>query len=116
MNWANTIRKRHIREFAKLQHDRKEMQLLRERTEGYKESMKEDKARAEREERELQAKKEAEEKERLRLEKLEQRRQELLEALPEEPEAGSEGVITIALRFGRMEVVTNDDLWRRKHQ
>eukprot|EP00985_Skeletonema_marinoi_P005918 scaffold2572_cov75-Skeletonema_marinoi.AAC.6 len=100
MNWANTIRKRHIREFAKLQHDRKEMQLLRERTEGYKESMKEDKARAEREERELQAKKEAEEKERLRLEKLEQRRQELLETLPEEPEAGSEGVITIALRFG----------------
>jgi len=100
MNWANTIRKRHIREFAKLQHDRKEMQLLKERTEGYKESMKEDKARAEREERELQAKKEAEEKERLRLEKLEQRRQDLLEALPEEPEAGSEGVITIALRFG----------------
>lgn len=100
MNWANTIRKRHIREFAKLQHDRKEMQLLKERTEGYKESMKEDKAREEREERELQAKKEAEEKERLRLEKLEQRRQELLEALPEEPEAGSEGVITIALRFG----------------
>lgn len=100
MNWANTIRKRHIREFAKLQHDRKEMQLLKERTEGYKESVKEDKAREEREERELEAKKEAEEKERLRLEKLEQRRQELLEALPEEPEAGSEGVITIALRFG----------------
>jgi hypothetical protein len=100
MNWANTIRKRHIREFAKLQHDRKEMQLLKERTEGYKESVKEDKAREEREERELQAKKEAEEKERLRLEKLEQRRKELLEALPEEPEAGSEGVITIALRFG----------------
>lgn len=99
MNWANTIRKRHIREFAKLQHDRKEMQLLKERTEGYKESMKEDKAREEREERELQAKKAAEEKERLRLEALEQRRQELLEALPEEPEAGSEGVITIALRF-----------------
>ena len=100
MNWANTIRKRHIREFAKLQHDRKEMQLLKERTEGYKESVKEDKAREEREERELQAKKEAEEEERLRLEKLEQRRQELLEALPEEPEAGSGGVITIALRFG----------------
>jgi len=100
MNWANTIRKRHIREFAKLQHDRKEMQLLRERTEGYKESMKEDKAREEQEERELQAKKEAEEKERLRLEQLEERRQELLEGLPEEPEVGSEGVITIALRFG----------------
>jgi len=100
MNWANTIRKRHVREFAKLQHDRKEMQLLKERTEGYKESMNEDKAREEREERELQAKKEEEEKERLRKEQLEQRRQELLEALPEEPEAGSEGVITIALRFG----------------
>jgi hypothetical protein len=100
MNWANTIRKRHVREFAKLQHDRKEMQLLKERTEGYKESMKEDKAREEREERELQAKKEEEEKERLRKEKLERRRQELLEALPEEPDAGSEGVITIALRFG----------------
>ena len=100
MNWANTIRKRHIREFAKLQHDRKEMKLFKERTDGYKESMKEDRAREEREERELQVKKEEEEKERLRKEKLERRRQELLDALPEEAEAGSEGVITIALRFG----------------
>ena len=99
INWTNTIRKRHIREFAKLQHDRKEIQLLKERNEGYVTSMKEDKAREEKEELEARAKKEMEEKERLRKEKLEERRKELIEALPDEPEVGETGVITIALRF-----------------
>ena len=99
INWTNTIRKRHIREFTKLQHDRKEIQLLKERNEGYVTSMKEDKAREEKEELEARAKKEMEEKERLRKEKLEERRRELIEALPDEPGVGETGVITIALRF-----------------
>ena len=99
INWTNTIRKRHIREFAKLQHDRKEIQLLKERNEGYVTSMKEDKAREEKEELEARAKKEMEEKERLRIEKLEERRKGLIETLPDEPEVGETGVITIALRF-----------------
>ncbi|KAL9188932.1 hypothetical protein ACHAXT_011422 [Thalassiosira profunda] len=96
--WTGTIRKRHLREFAKLQHDRKELQLLRERTEGYASSVQEDRAREEKEEREEQKKREEEERERQRVEELEERRKELLEALPEEPEAGA-GVMTIALRF-----------------
>jgi hypothetical protein len=99
INWTNTIRKRHIREFAKLQHDRKEIQLLKERNEGYVTSMKEDKAREEKEDLEARAKKEMEEKERLRKEKLEERRKGLIETLPDEPEVGETGVITIALRF-----------------
>jgi hypothetical protein len=81
--------------------------LLKERNEGYKESMREDMARAEREERELRDKEENEERERSRLEKIELRRQELLKSLPDEPEVkeeaglnnNSEGIITIALRF-----------------
>ena len=97
--WANAIRKRHLREYAKLQHDRKELQLLKERTEGYESSVKEDKEREKREEMEEQKKREEEEEERLRLEEMERRREGLLQSLADEPEAGAVGVITIALRF-----------------
>jgi len=99
--WMTSIRKRHLREYARLQHVRKEMELSRERSEGYVSSMKEDKAREEKEERELQLKRQEEERESKRKEELEERRKALLESLPEEPEAGTtEGVMTIALRFG----------------
>jgi len=99
--WMTSIRKRHLREYARLQHARKEMELLRERSEGYASSMKEDKAREEKEERELQLKREEEERELKRKAELEERRKALLEGLPEEPEAGiTEGIMTIALRFG----------------
>ena len=97
--WVSTIRKRHLREYAKLQHDRKEVQLLEERHRGYVTSIKEDAERQKKEERELKLKKEEEEQEQMRKEQLEQRRQEFLESLPEEPEVGIEGAITIALRF-----------------
>jgi len=96
--WVGSLRKRHLREFAKLQHDRREFQLLKERSAGYSESMKEDEVREEKEVEELREKKEQEEKERARLLQIEERRKELLEGLAEEPEGG-EGVITIALRF-----------------
>mmetsp|Transcript_30708 Transcript_30708/g.63243 ORF Transcript_30708/g.63243 Transcript_30708/m.63243 type:complete len:625 (-) Transcript_30708:41-1915(-) len=97
--WMSTIRKRHLREFAKLQHDRKEAMLLEERNKGYISSMKEDAERQLKEEQELKRKNEEKEYERMRQEQLEQRREELLEALSPEPEAGTKGVITIALRF-----------------
>lgn len=98
-NWCNTIRKRHVRDYVKLQHDQKELQLMAERTKGYSASIKDDKAREEKEEEERARKAQEEEKERLRLEALEERRKLLLESLEEEPEAGGDGVITIALRF-----------------
>jgi len=99
LSWMSTIRKRHIRDYAKLQHDRKELALLKERTEGYVSSIQEDAVREAKEKKELQKKKEEEEKEKARLAALEERRAELLENLEEEPEVGTEGVITIALRF-----------------
>ncbi|KAL7461111.1 hypothetical protein ACHAXS_001542 [Conticribra weissflogii] len=97
--WMSTIRKRHLREYAKLQHDRKEARLLEERNKGYISSMKEDAERLLKEEQELKRKKEEEEKERSRQERLEQRRKELQKNLSSEPESGTEGVITVALRF-----------------
>ena len=99
ISWMNTIRKRHLREYNKLQHDRKEFQLLKERTEGYIESQQQDKAREEKDEIEKQKKREEEEKEKARLQQILNRREELLENLVEEPNMGEDGVITIALRF-----------------
>lgn len=96
--WSSSIRKRHIREFAKLQHDRKELELFKERNEGYIASVNEDRDRQKREEEERERKRVAEEEERKRLEQIKERRKELLDALVKEPDAG-EGVITIALRF-----------------
>ncbi|KAL7538338.1 hypothetical protein ACHAXR_008480 [Thalassiosira sp. AJA248-18] len=97
--WTNSIRKRHLREYSKLQHDKKELQLLQERTRGYVASVNEDKEREYKDELERKKKEEEEEKERLRKQGLEERRKMLLEGLAEEPEVGSDGVITIALRF-----------------
>jgi len=99
ISWMNTIRKRHLREYNKLQHDRREFQLLKERTEGYIESQQQDKAREEKEKMEKEKKKEEEEKEKARIQQIIDRREELLENLVEEPDMGEEGVITIALRF-----------------
>jgi len=99
ISWMNTIRKRHLREYNKLQFDRKEFQLLKERTEGYIESQQQDQQRQEKEKREKQKKKEEEEKEKARIQEIVNRRKELLVNLVEEPDMGEDGVITIALRF-----------------
>ena len=99
ISWMNTIRKRHLREYNKLQFDRKEFQLLKERTEGYAESQQQDKEREEKDEMMKQKKKKEEEKEKARIQLIVNRRKELLENLAEEPDMGEESVITIALRF-----------------
>ena len=99
ISWMNTIRKRHLREYNKLQFDRKEFQLLKERTEGYAESQQLDQEREEKDKLEKQKKKEEEEKEKARIQRIVNRRKELLENLVEEPDMGEDGVITIALRF-----------------
>ncbi|KAL7489284.1 hypothetical protein ACHAW6_014859 [Cyclotella cf. meneghiniana] len=96
--WVTSVRKRHLREYAKLQHDRKEILLMKERSEGYMRSIEEDAIRQKKEEEELQRKREEEEKIQRRIGKMEQRRLELFQSLPEEPENG-EGVMTVALRF-----------------
>jgi len=99
ISWMNTIRKRHLREYNKLQFDRKEFQLLKERTEGYVKSQQQDKAREEKDEMMKQKKKKEEEMEKARIQQILHRRKELLDNLVEEPDMGEDGVITIALRF-----------------
>ncbi len=101
-SWANSVRRRHLREYAKLQHACTELQFLKERNRGYVGSIQGDEAR-EAKERKLRQQKEVEEAhERDRLRPIEERRQILLESLVEEPPVSTtppEDVITIALRF-----------------
>ena len=98
-SWINATRKRHLRDFAKLQHDRREAMLHRERTEGYRASVEEDAVREARERAEAERQRRLEEEEERRREELEERREVLRESLPEEPEPGAAGAATIALRF-----------------
>lgn len=98
-SWINATRKRHLRDFAKLQHDRREAVLHRERTEGYRASVEEDAVREAQERAEAERRRQAEEEEERRREELEARREVLRESLPEEPEPGAAGASTIALRF-----------------
>ena len=97
--WLSSLRKRHGKQYAVMQHQKREAELFVERQKGYADSQVEDREReiqAQREEEERLAK-EHEEKERKAA--MEQRRKELAESLPDEPEAGCDGVVTIALRF-----------------
>jgi len=98
-SWLGALRKRHAREYASMHHSLREERYHRERTEGYRSSANEDRdrERREKEEEEERARKEREERERLKM--LEKRREELRESLPDEPAAGAEGAITVALRF-----------------
>ena len=101
-SWANSVRKRHLREYAKLQHACTELRLLKERNRGYMGSIQDDEAREARERKVQQQKEEEEANERDRLRQIEERRQVLLESLVEEPPVSTtppEDVITIALRF-----------------
>jgi len=96
-----------------LQHDRKERILLRERSEGYKRSIVEDRQREEKEELELKKIQEEKEREEERLKKIEERREELLQNLGEEPKNG-EDVITIALRFTNVSSTNNESATQRR--
>lgn len=97
--WLSSLRKRHGKQYAVMQHQKREAELFVERQKGYADSQVEDREReikAQREEEERLAKEQAEKE---RKAAMEQRRKELVESLPEEPEAGGDGVVTIALRF-----------------
>lgn len=97
--WLNTLRKRHAKQFAAMQHDVRETRLLQERMEGYRSSMEDDRDRERREQEEEEARKAKERAERERRERLEQRRNELRASLPEEPGSDEPNVMTVALRF-----------------
>jgi len=99
--WLNALRKRHVKQYAAMQHELLEMRQLQERTSGYKDSIRNDRDRGAKEEVERQRKEEEEQVEREREEGLVRRRKELLEGLPAEPEGNvrEDGVVTIALRF-----------------
>ena len=94
-SWVSTVRKRYFKQYAKLQFNLKEKQLLLERNANYRQSIVEDGERELREEEERRKKMQEEERERERLEMIQERRKQLLEELREEPPEG----ITIALRF-----------------
>jgi len=97
--WLNALRKRHAKQYANMHHELKELELFKERNEGYKSSMKDDMNRENEEKMKEKQRLEEEKAEQEREGKLRQRRESLLEELPDEPEQGAEGVITIAIRF-----------------
>ena len=98
--WLNALRKRHAKQYANMQHELKELELFKDRQSGFKSSLDDDRKREDEERLKEQRAAEEEAARKEREEEVKQRRKELLEALPEEPEKGSDGVVTIALRFG----------------
>lgn len=98
--WANSVRERHLREYVKLRHIRTEMKLLKERTQGYQSSIRDDMARENKEIEHQAIEEQKKENERSRLEMLEIRRAKLLANLIDEPSHDiTDGVVTVALRF-----------------
>lgn len=97
--WLNALRKRHAKQYANMQLERKELALFKERKEGFKASLEDDKRREQEEAMEAQRKAEEEARKKEHEEMIKKRRVTLLESLPEEPAAGSSDVVTIALRF-----------------
>lgn len=98
--WLNALRKRHAKQYANMQHELKELELFKDRQQGFKSSLDDDRNREVEERLQEQRAAEEETARKEREEEIKERRKELLEALSEEPEKGSDGVITIALRFG----------------
>jgi Skp family chaperone for outer membrane proteins len=95
--WMNSLRKRHAKQYEKLQKQVHDLQIYNEIKEGVKDSIKSDKKR-EKEEAEAEAARKAkEEAEAARQAAIEERRKTLLDELPEEKK-GSD-VKRIALRF-----------------
>lgn len=97
--WLNALRKRHAKQYATMQLELREGQLMKDRIEGYHGSIHSDRERQERERRELEQKLLEEKAELERQEAVLQRRKSLLLSLPEEPPSTSGGSMTIALRF-----------------
>jgi F0F1-type ATP synthase membrane subunit b/b' len=99
-SWMNTIRKRNGKCYTALQHEAKEMEIQKERLEGYTESVKSDTERKKQEAKakaEQQAKDEAEAK---RQQELKERRIELKKSLPEDIKSGTDNnVKKVSLRF-----------------
>jgi UBX domain len=103
--WMNELRKRHSKQYAIMQKQVLELQLFKERKEGYRESVQSDverKIREAKEEAERLAKEKAEKE---RLEALERRRAEFVKDLPEEPGPKVRDAITLSVRHndGRSE-------------
>lgn len=97
--WLNALRKRHAKQYNTMQTELKEIELFKERKEGYKESVKTDLESKEREEREAAEQKAKQEAEKKRAEEIRQRRIMLEETLPKEPEKTDRTARTVALRF-----------------
>ncbi|GKY93113.1 hypothetical protein MPSEU_000279500 [Mayamaea pseudoterrestris] len=97
--WLNALRKRHAKQYATMQLELQEVELHRERTEGYKDSIQSDRDREQREVREAEERRRKEEADRDRLEAILQRRKDLRQAMPDEPTADDSTALTIALRL-----------------
>ena len=97
--WLNALRKRHAKQYSTMQTELKEIELFKERKEGYKESVKTDIESKKKEEREAADRKAKEEAEKKRAEEIRQRRVMLEENLPEEPDKSDRTAHTVALRL-----------------
>lgn len=97
--WLNALRKRHAKQFASMQAERREEQLYKERRDGYQDSVQSDRDRERRERIEEEERQEKEQAERERIEQLERRREALRSSLPDEPDSSVTGTKTIALRM-----------------
>ena len=97
--WLDELRKRHTKQYAKLQKERLEAELYKERKEGYQESVKSDEERKIREKKEEEERLAKETAEKERQATLERRRERFLQSLPEEPEQNVKDAITLSIRL-----------------
>ena len=97
--WLDSLRKRHSKEFAKLQRSAQEAKDLKERKKGYLSSIKADVSRKQEEKQKQEETKAAEAAAKAREEEMAKRREQLVEHLPEEPPKTDKSAITVALRF-----------------
>jgi len=97
-SWMNALRKRHGKQYQKMQTDLTELKLYKERKEGYIDSVQSDNERKLKEAKEEAERKAQEIKEAARQAEIDARRQELQESLPEDVKKGN-NVKKIALRF-----------------
>jgi len=97
-SWLNALRKRHGKQYEVMQTEFKEIQLYKERQEGYIDSVQSDNDRKIKEAQEEAERKAEEVKEAVRQAEIDARRQELQQSLPEDVKSGT-NVKKIALRF-----------------
>ena len=97
-SWMNALRKRHGKQYEVMQTEFTELQLYKERKEGYIDSVQSDNQRKAKEAQEEAERKAKEVKEAARQAEIDARRQELEQSLPEDIKSGS-NVKKIALRF-----------------